>query len=180
MSTLEIDSFPEHNLPSRLRQGASPSRRPRNQDDRVTQTVSPNIPYSVAGFVGDQRRLLDRTGLGEADSPETVELIDGRLIVVHPRLRLGPKLTELRESFVCKYGFLEERAYRSRFVLVLRFLAATQPELVKNALAQGDEPIAVREEFLSFLLNYRLRTQQKEIPQGAVRSFLDLWSHRWL
>ena len=180
MSTLEIDSFTEHALPSRLRQVTSPSRGPRNQGDRVIQTVSPNIPYSVTAFVGDQRRLLDRTGLGAAGFPETVELIDGRLVVVHPRLRLGPNLTELRESFVCKYGFLDEKAYRSRFVLVLRFLAALQPELVKNALAQGHEPIAVREEFLSFLLNYRLRKQQKEIPQGAVRSFLDVWSHRWL
>ena len=40
--------------------------------------------------------------------------------------------------------------------------------------------MVVREEFVSFLLNYKLDTLQAEIPPWATRRFLDEWSHRWI
>jgi len=93
-----------------------------------------------------------------------VDTIDGRLVVIHPGLRLAPA----------------EAANRSRFNLVLNYLTVWQQELSKNGLAHGGTPMAVREEFVSFLLNYKLDRRQDEIPQGAMCKFLDEWSHRWI
>jgi len=98
------------------------------------------------------------------DLLETIEVIDGRLVVVHPGLRLAPAGT----------------ADRTRVNLVLDYLKNRQSELVENGLARCGEPLAVREEFVSYLLNYKLDTLQEEIPQGAMCKFLDEWSHRWI
>ncbi len=180
MRTLQPDQPVASNDSVRLRQAALalPVRRVRGTWD--TKAVSPNIHYSISAFIADQRRLLSRTRFGTTDFPETVDLVDGRLIVVHAGLRLAPNVPDLREPFTREYGREVESAYRFRFILVLKFLAAWQPELVKSALAQGHEPMAVREEFVSFLLKYKLRVQQTEIPQGVLRAFLDEWSHRWI
>ena len=180
MRTLQPDQPVASNDSVRLRQAALalPVRRVRGTWD--TKADSPNIHYSISAFIADQRRLLSRTRFGTTDFPETVDLVDGRLIVVHAGLRLAPNVPDLREPFVRKYGIARESAYRLRFMLVLKFLATWQSELVKSALVQGHEPMAVREEFAYLLLNFKLRNRQTEIPQGAIRSFLDEWSHRWI
>ena len=180
MDTVKVNQLTASNDSMRLRQAVSLLLNARERGARDAKTVSPNILYPVSAFIADQRRLLSKTRFGTTDFPETVDLIDGRLIIVHPALRLAPNVPDLCEPFTREYGREVESAYRFRFILVLKFLAAWQPELVKSALAQGHEPMAVREEFVSFLLKYELRAQQTEIPQGALRAFLDEWSHRWI
>ena len=157
MNTLEVDRFRADGVPVRLRRTTAPPRRP------------VNVSYSVTAFIGDQRQLLSRTGFRATDHPETVDVIDGRMIVVHPDLRRAPK-----------HGSRADTACRCRFHLVLNYLATWRLELLKNGLAHRAKPLAVREEFVSYLLNYKLDTLQEEIPQGAMRKFLDEWSHRWI
>ena len=157
MNTLEVNRFTTDGVPVRLRKGTASPRKP------------VRIPYSVTAFIGDQRQLLSRTGFRATDHPETVDVIDGRMIVVHPGLRLAPK-----------HSSGAEPGHRRRFNLVLNYLATWQLELLRNGLAHGAKPMAVREEFVSYLLGYKLDTLQEEIPQGAMRRFLDEWSHRWI
>jgi len=157
VNTLEVDRFRTDDVPVRLRKATAPPRRP------------VNIPYSVTAFIGDQRQLLSMTGFRTTEHPETVDVIDGRLIVVHQDLRRAHK-----------YGSGAEPGDRCRFNRVLNYLATWQLELLKSGLARGGKPMAVREEFVSYLLHYKLDTLQEEIPRGAMHKFLDEWSHRWI
>jgi hypothetical protein len=68
----------------------------------------------------------------------------------------------------------------ARLSLVVHFLADNRAELVDMGLALEREPLVVREEFVAFLLAYRVRTGQRRIPARALRKFLDEWDHRWL
>ena len=108
----------------------------------------------------------------------TIQLIDGRMHVVRPDLALKVGMDTQRELFVTKYGRGPETAYRSRFLLVLRFIETWQGEIRQSDLADGAEPMAVREEFVDFLLNYQLDAMQEAIPRSALRRFLDEWGHR--
>jgi len=154
-------------------------RQERGADRRDEGPSSANIRYPVNGFVEDQRQMLSATTPRATDVRPTLRLMDGRWIAVHPTIRFKLDVPALREQFSSKYGHRIEPAYRSRFELVLRFLADWEVEVVKSGLAYGRAPMAVREEFVDYLLKYRLSTRQREIPEAALRLFLDDWGHRW-
>jgi len=163
-----------------LTHGAGISHHELGPDGRAAEPPAQHVRYPIEGFVEDQRSLLAATTPSATGIRTTLQLMDGRWLAVHPTLRFKLDAPALRESFITKYGQRTEPAYRSRFELVLRFLAEWEFELVQNGLAHGLTPMAVREEFVEYLLNYRLSAKQREIPEAALQFFLEDWSHKWL
>jgi hypothetical protein len=150
----------------------------RNPPKRTAKQLGPNVAYSVRAFVDDHRRLLAETHPHVSECSATIQLIDGRMHVVRPDLTLKVSVATQRELFVTKYGRGPETAYRSRFLLVLKFIETWQAEIRQSGLADGAGPVAVREEFVDFLLKYQLDALQEAIPRSALRWFLDEWGHR--
>ena len=98
--------------------------------------------------------------------------------ILRPGLALKVGMDTQRKLFVGKYGREAETAYRFRFRLVLKFLETWRAEILQSGLADGARPMAVREEFVDYLLKYQLDPTQNAIPKSALRRFLDEWGHR--
>ena len=141
---------------------------------------SRNVSYPVRTFVEDHRQLLCRHDPRAKDLASIREFIDGRWLAVRPTLRFDLDTQGMRDFFASKYGPDSESSFRSRFDLVLRFLADYEVELAKNGLAQGRAPMAVREEFIEYLLQYRLGQKQRQIPEAALRLYLDELERNWV
>ena len=141
---------------------------------------SKNVTYPVRTFVDDHRQLLCRQDPRAKELASVREFIDGRWLAVRPTLRFDLDAPGTRELFVRKYGPDAESSFRSRFDLVLKFLADYEIELAKNGLAQGRAPMAVREEFIDYLLQYRLGEKQRQIPEAALRLYLDELERSWV
>ena len=139
-----------------------------------------NVSYPVRTFVDDHRQLLCRQDPRARHLASMREFIDGRWLAVRPTLRFDLDSQDMREFFAKKYGPDSESSFRSRFDLVLRFLADYEVELAKNGLAQGRSPMAVREEFIDYLLQYRLSDKQRQIPEAALRVYLDDLEYDWV
>ena len=101
-----------------------------------------------------------------------------RVCCIGPRLALKVGTDTRRKLFESKYGREAETAYRERFQLVLKFLETWRTEIVESGLADGTRPMAVREEFVDYLLKYRLDRTQTSLPRSVIRRFLDEWGHR--
>jgi len=138
-----------------------------------------DVSYPVRTFIEDHRQLLCRKDPRAKVLAPVREFIDGRWIAVHPTIRFDLESSDSREFFVEKYGLDSESLVRSRFDLVLRFLADYEVELGKHGLAQGRAPMAVREEFIDYLLQYRLSVKQRQIPEAALRLYLDELDRKW-
>lgn len=145
-----------------------------------SEAPSRNVTYPVRTFVEDHRQLLCRRDPRARDLASAREFIDGRWLAVRPTLRFDLDSPETQEFFARKYGDDSESSFRSRFDLVLRFLADYEVELAKNGLAQGRAPMAVREEFIEYLLRYRLGEKQRQIPEAALRLYLDELESTWV
>jgi hypothetical protein len=141
---------------------------------------SRNVAYPVQTFVEDHRQLLCRQDPTAEKLAAVREFIDGRWLAVRPTVRFDLDTEEVRKYFVKKYGPDNESAFRSRFDLVLRFLADYEVEVVQGGLAQGRAPMAVREEFIDYLLQYPLGEKQRQIPAAALRLYLDELDRRWV
>jgi hypothetical protein len=145
-----------------------------NLSDRSKRHLpSRNVSYPVRTFVEDHRQLVCRRDPRAKALASIREFIDGRWLAVRPTIRFDLDSRDCREYFVKKYGPDSASSFWSRFDLVLRFLADYEVELAKNGLAQGRAPMAVREEFIDFLLQYRLSEKQRQIPEAALRLYLD-------
>ena len=144
------------------------------------QSPSRTASYPVRTFLEDHRQLLCRRDPRAKRLASMREFIDGRWIAVHPTIRFDLESGDSREFFVKKYGSKMESLFRSRFDLVLRFLADYEIELGKHGLAQGRVPMAVREEFIDYLLQYRLSVKQRQIPEAALRLYLDELDRKWV
>jgi len=145
---------------------------------RTAKQPGPHIAYSVSAFVDDHRKILSKTPHPLADFSATIQLIDGRMHVVRPDLALKVGMDAQRKLFESKYGREAETAYRLRFHQVLDFLETWRTEVLQSGLADGARPMAVREEFVEYLLKYPLDRTQTGIPKSALRRFLDEWGHR--
>lgn len=146
--------------------------------ERMANQPGPDVAYPVSAFVDDHRQLLARTHTDGPKLSATIEMVDGRMHVVRPGLALSTDRDTLRGLFASKYGSGPEAAYRSRFILVLEFLKTWRSEILEAGLADRARPMAVREEFVDYLLHYRLDAMQSAIPECALRRFLDEWGHR--
>lgn len=146
--------------------------------DRMSRQLGPNVAYSVSAFVDDHRELLSKTAHPLSDFSATIQLLDGRMHVVRPNLALKVGKDTQRKLFERKYGREAETAYRERFQLVLKFLETWREEILQNGLADDARPMAVREEFVDYLLKYRLDPTQTSLPKSAIRRFVDEWGHR--
>ena len=178
---MRIDRLPKPNAhPPRapLSQPAETQPEQGKSPERMARQPGPHVAYSVSAFVDDHRKLLSKTSHPLSDFSATIQLIDGRMHVVHPDLALKVGMDTQRKLFASKYGREGETAYRERFHLVLKFLETWRVEILQSGLADGAEPMAVREEFVDYLLKYRLDRTQTGIPRSAIRLFLDEWGHR--
>ena len=139
-----------------------------------------DVSYPVRNFVEDHHQLLCRRDPRAKDMAAAREFIDGKWLAVRPTLRFDLDSRSTRDFFAKKYGSDSETSFRTRFDLVLRFLADYEVELAKNGLAQGRVPMAVREEFIDYLLQFRLSPKQRQIPEAALRLYLDELERSWL
>jgi hypothetical protein len=137
--------------------------------------------YPVHDFLDDQQRLLG-TGQTSRGAATGFEDLDGPLHVVHTRrLRTALASDDIPAPFHDKYGDSQEQTYCARCERVVRFLERWRGEIVQSGLAVSrDDPLAVREDFLNFLLNYETAPGETAIPADALTGFLDQWGHRWM
>ena len=153
--------------------------RDRNLDDE-TADLREAVRYSRLQFLDDCCRLSDTSDKQVPQRPRTIGLIDGRMNVVDLRLARRSSQVEQRRLFVRKYGSRVGSAFYFRFRLVLEFLDAYRCEACESDLATSEPSMAVREEFVDYLLRCPLDAHHKEIPKHALRRFLDEWGHRWM
>lgn len=178
---MRTDHLPKPNVhPPRTPVSAPAGTQPnqRKPPERTAEQLRPSVAYSVSAFVDDHRKLLSKTPHPLADFSATIQLIDGRMHVVRPDLALKVDMDAQRKLFESKYGREAETAYRLRFHQVLDFLETWRAEILQSGLADGARPMAVREEFVEYLLKYPLDRTQTGIPKSALRRFLDEWGHR--
>jgi hypothetical protein len=135
--------------------------------------------YSTSTFLDDLGRLLTALGSDAANLPCTIPCVDGRLILLQAELLSDLPSDTRRVVFARKYGAEEGTTHGHLVQAVLDFLAASRAELVNVGLATDRGELAVREEFVEYLLSPEVSSPSGDIPTGAILRFLDEWGHRW-
>jgi hypothetical protein len=136
--------------------------------------------YSVRRFVRDEAHLLASCAEGSRYPPASIELPDGRLLPVptDPLIEvLSASIDALRDG-----GSAAEVTadHLERIRLVIEFLQHHERDLMDAGLASPGDALAVREEFLDYLLNCDVEPDESSIPSSALNRFLDEWGHRWM
>ncbi|HXV78064.1 MAG TPA: hypothetical protein VD788_17270 [Candidatus Polarisedimenticolaceae bacterium] len=142
---------------------------------------SPPIHYSVQHFVEDEARVLAATDHEDVSVRECIDVLDGRLLPL-PTDPLREALECKRratDAFSSKYGPELGADHLERFRSVLDFIASHREEMAAAGLAASGETLAIREEFLDYLLNFHAGTRHG-IPKTALGRFLDEWGTRWI
>jgi hypothetical protein len=146
------------------------------------QSTRGGVRYSIDDFLDDQQRLLATLGEPPSSVKMTIEEIEGRLRVVDVK-RMTCALAQgcASEVFVEKYGAGGDATHKCRCLQVVGFLGRWHDKIVESGLAASSiDPLAVREEFLNYLLNYDVAPVDAPLPDGALIGFLDQWGHRWM
>ena len=139
------------------------------------------LNYTTRHFLEDEQSLLATSALG----PKTLKCLDG------PDGRLLPLPTDpLRQAmtreaaasrcFEVHYGAWGASEHERRFRQVVEYIDTHRGELAEAGLAREGEAIAVREEFVGWLLSCDVEASRREIPESALRRFLDEWGTRWI
>jgi hypothetical protein len=143
--------------------------------------MKPSLHYTARHFLEDEQQLL--AGTEQAESPlRCLDRPDGRLLPL-PTDPLRQAMTTRGEAARCfsvKYGAERGTERERRFRLVLDYVDTHRDELMEAGLASEGEPLAVREEFLDYLLRCRVDSTLRTIPSSALTQFLDEWGHRWI
>jgi len=134
--------------------------------------------YSVRDFADDQLRLISARAADSVLRPAFLSVIDGRMVIV--RQQASAAVSHHEGVFADKYGAEAGGLRHTRFRLVLEFLRRWGPEISQAGLALATDPMTVREEFVSYLLEYELSLESLEIPKSAIADFLDEWGLRWM
>ena len=133
------------------------------------------LNYTIRHFLEDEQRLLSTSALG----PKTLKSLDrpeGRLLPL-PTAPLRQAMTRERAASRC----FELRDHERRFRQVVEYIDAHRSELAEAGLVRRDgETLAVREEFVGWLLSCDIEASRPEIPESALRRFLDEWGTRWI
>jgi len=139
------------------------------------------VRYCLDDFIDDQSKVLAVTGADLPSQTKVVEHVDGRLCRVYPR-RLHDAVGERQATrpFLEKYGDEEGASHFVRFSLVVEFLSRFRSELAQSGLAEQEGTMAIREEFVNYLLNLDVAEDTKAIPRDALLQFLDEWGCRWM
>jgi hypothetical protein len=149
---------------------------------RIRRSPHPDIPYALQDFLDDQKRLLSSAHPGQSSQTFAIDDLDGRMLVIQLATSLDATRagTPATDVFSKKYesGLAAQRL--ARFRLVLEFLEDSRAEISKAGLADGRDPLAVREEFVRYLLHWKTEPRQQRIPSRALSRFLDDWGHRWI
>ena len=142
----------------------------------------PEVRYSARHFLEDEQRLLAATHPTASSPLHYVDLPDGRLLPLptDPLRRAMMARHDAAACFSTKYGQELGEEHERRFRAVLDYVESHCGELMEAGLACEGEPIAVREEFLDYLLNCRVEPTPHRIPGSVLGRFLDEWGHRWL
>jgi hypothetical protein len=151
-----------------------PGRRPPDESDTQAR-------YSARHFLEDGQRLLAKSQ-PTCGTLRCVDRPDGRLLPL-PTDPLRRAMTASREGEACfssRYGEELGEEHAQRFRLVLDYVESHCDELTDAGVACAGEPIAVREEFLDYLLNCRVEPARRSIPANALARFLDEWGLRWM
>ena len=161
-----------------------------NADETILEGISPapidisrldpNFNYPVREFLDDQHQVIRAAGGDLRRSQPILQDPDGRSFFIHTAFlkSTGVARRAAARIFKEKYGSAA-RSVLLRFKLVVDFLNYWQREITRSGFAQDGQPIAVREEFLRYLLAYRVHPGNPRIPRSAIVEFLDDWGHRW-
>jgi hypothetical protein len=143
---------------------------------------SPDSYYSVQHFLEDEARLLASTQHESSLPPDCIQTPDGRLLPLPtlPLLAALESQDRATDAFLHRYGPDLGADHFERFRLVLDFIASHQSEMKATGLAASREPLAIREEFLDFLLNVSITKDAARIPDTVLGRFLDEWGTRWI
>ena len=137
--------------------------------------------YTAHHFLEDERSLLATSD----PAPQALLCIDrpdGRLLPLptDPLRRAMRRAADASHCFEVRYGARSASEHERRFRLVVEYIDAHRDELTEAGLASEGEPIAVREEFVDWLLGCDVEDSGRAIPDSALRRFLDEWGHRWI
>jgi hypothetical protein len=137
--------------------------------------------YSLRDFLDDQQRLLSSVGAGGPSPARTIEDVDARRLFLRlePALRATRGGMRTRGVFLEKYGPGLAARRLARFRLVLEYLEGSHSRLCGAGLSNGHDPMAVCEDFVRFLLTWKLGPDEPRIPARVLSRFLDDWGHRW-
>lgn len=154
------------------------SSRPRSSES----TSDPGVRYSARHFLEDEQRLLAAAHPSGAGPLHCVEQPDGRLLPLptDPLRRAMKARQDAAQCFSTKYGPELGEEHERRFRAVVDYVETHRGELMEAGLASEGEPIAVREEFVDYLLNRGVEAARQHIPGSALSRFLDEWGTRWL
>jgi hypothetical protein len=135
--------------------------------------------YDIEDFLDDQRRLVRGTCVAK---DTIVDELEGRLRVIDTeRLEQALQSDSATETFHEKYGDEPDEAHCQRCRRVVTFLRQWHREIVRSGLAAGQgSSLAVREEFLEYLLRCSEDVTEPALSVNALTRFLDAWSHRWM
>jgi hypothetical protein len=138
--------------------------------------------YSVRHFLDDEARLLSIAESGADAFPDCIDVPDGRLLPfpAHPLREAIESEGSASDTFSRKYGPELGADHLERFRLVLEFIASHQSEMRAAGVAEVGETLAIREEFLDYLLNCDLHSGASRIPDTVLGRFLDEWGTRWI
>jgi len=135
--------------------------------------------YNARLFLEDEERLLaDRAP--DLAPLQCVELPDGRLMPLPTDPLRRAMKSGSQECFSDRYGSRLGEERERLFRLAVEYVAAHSDELMEAGLASAGETIAVREEFLDFLLSWPVEPTRPRIPRAALARFLDEWGLRWM
>jgi hypothetical protein len=140
----------------------------------------PDLSYSLSSFLEDQHRLLSEADPRFSDVSLAIERIDGRFLIVRTEILKEVDDVKRADLFRRKYGQHTGKYCHARFTSLLEFLADRRTALVTAGLAEMNEPMAVREEFVRYLLTSDVGGHRANIPESVIQRFLDEWSHRWM
>lgn len=149
---------------------------------RTIKKPGPDSPYRLHDFLDDQRLLSSSTEPVAWLQTHCTQGLDGGMLVISlaSLLEAARARSRTASTFSRKYGPRLGANRLSRFRLVLEFLRDSHAEIADSGLANPGEPMMIQEEFVRFLLNWKVGPAQRRISKSALRRFLDEWGHRWI
>lgn len=97
-----------------------------------------------------------------------------------PHLSADPEARQVAGAALQeKYGRNAEDVLE-RLAMVQDFLVESYPRVVYAGLGQAAEQGEVCQEFLDYLLNFRVKPADTGLPEDTLDRFLDEWGHRWM
>ena len=157
-------------------------RRRRSLSKRAVKRADPDSPYRLHDFLDDQKRMLSAAEPDLWLQTRSIQGLDGGMLVIQltPSLEAARARRHAASVFSRKYGPRIGATRLAKHRSVLEFLEDSRTDIASAGLGDNREPMTIHREFVQFLLNWKVGSAQRRIPENALRRFLDAWGHRWI